>query len=54
MSDAFARSTRGALDERNWGLTRRAWFKASGFTDADLTKPVVGFHSIDVAAAANP
>ena len=42
MSDAFARSTRGALDERNWGLTRRAWFKASGFTDADLAKPVIG------------
>ena len=42
MSDAFARSTRGALDARNWGLTRRAWFKASGFTDADLAKPVVG------------
>ncbi len=42
MTDAFARSTRGALDQRNWGLTRRAWFKASGFTDIDLTKPVVG------------
>lgn len=42
MPDAFARSTRGALDARNWGLTRRAWFKASGFTDADLTKPVIG------------
>ena len=42
MSDAFARSTRGALDARNWGLTRRAWFKASGFTDADLEKPVIG------------
>jgi dihydroxy-acid dehydratase len=42
MTDSFARSTRGLLDERNWGLTRRAWFKASGFDDIDLTKPVVG------------
>lgn len=42
MSDSFARSTRGALDARDWGLTRRAWFKASGFTDADLGKPVIG------------
>jgi dihydroxy-acid dehydratase len=42
MSDSFARSTRGALDSRNWGMTRRAWFKASGFTDADLAKPVIG------------
>src|SRR5437588_13067000 len=42
MSDSFARSTRGLLDPRHWGLTRRAWFKASGFDDIDLTKPVVG------------
>src|SRR6059058_3880062 len=42
MSDSFARSTRGARDARDWGLTRRAWFKASGFTDADLAKPVIG------------
>lgn len=42
MSDHFARSSRGALDARGWGLTRRAWFKASGFDDADLEKPVVG------------
>src|SRR5438105_884781 len=42
MSDSFARSTRGARDARDWGLTRRAWFKASGFDDADLAKPVVG------------
>ena len=42
MSDSFERSTRGALDSRDWGLTRRAWFKASGFTDEDLTKPVIG------------
>ena len=42
MSDSFARSTRGAVDARNWGLTRRAWFKASGFDDIDLTKPVIG------------
>ncbi len=42
MSDSFARSTRGARDARDWGLTRRAWFKASGFDDVDLTKPVVG------------
>jgi dihydroxy-acid dehydratase len=42
MSDSFARSTRGARDARDWGLTRRAWFKASGFTDLDLTKPVIG------------
>ena len=42
MSDSFARSTRGARDARDWGLTRRAWFKASGFDDIDLTKPVVG------------
>jgi dihydroxy-acid dehydratase len=42
MSDSFARSTRGARDARDWGMTRRAWFKASGFDDIDLTKPVVG------------
>lgn len=42
MTDSFARSARGALDARNWGLTRRAWFKASGFDDVDLAKPVVG------------
>ena len=42
MSDSFARSTRGLLDARQWGLTRRAWFKASGFDDVDLTKPVIG------------
>src|SRR5437660_2825601 len=42
MSDSFARSTRGPRDARDWGLTRRAWFKASGFDDLDLTKPVIG------------
>src|SRR5947207_7597816 len=42
MTDSFPRSTRGARDARDWGLTRRAWFKASGFSDADLAKPVVG------------
>ncbi|MCI0457767.1 MAG: dihydroxy-acid dehydratase [Gemmataceae bacterium] len=42
MTDSFARSTRGATDARHWGLTRRAWFKASGFDDLDLTKPVIG------------
>src|SRR5947209_9281974 len=42
MTDSFARSTRGLLDPRQWGLTRRAWFKASGFDDIDLTKPVIG------------
>jgi dihydroxy-acid dehydratase len=42
MTDSFARSTRGLLDARQWGLTRRAWFKASGFDDIDLTKPVIG------------
>jgi dihydroxy-acid dehydratase len=42
MSDSFARSTRGARDARDWGLTRRAWFKASGFDDVDLAKPVIG------------
>src|SRR2546430_17738468 len=42
MTDSFARSTRGVRDARNWGLTRRAWSKASGFDDIDLTKPVIG------------
>jgi dihydroxy-acid dehydratase len=42
MSDSFARSTRGLRDARDWGLTRRAWFKASGFDDIDLAKPVIG------------
>lgn len=42
MTDSFARSSRGARDARDWGLTRRAWFKASGFDDIDLTKPVIG------------
>src|SRR5262245_49085556 len=42
MSDSFARSSRGLRDARDWGLTRRAWFKASGFDDIDLTKPVIG------------
>src|SRR5438552_6380630 len=42
MTNSFARSTRGATDARSWGLTRRAWFKASGFDDVDLTKPVIG------------
>jgi dihydroxy-acid dehydratase len=42
MSDSFARSTRGVRDPRDWGLTRRAWFKASGFDDVDLAKPVIG------------
>src|SRR5712691_9858695 len=42
MTDSFARRTRGALDARNWGLRRRAWFKASGFDDIDLGKPVIG------------
>src|SRR5262245_30460947 len=42
MTDSFARSTRGARDARSWGLTRRAWFKASGFDDIDLAKPVIG------------
>jgi len=42
MTDSFARSTRGALDARQWGLTRRAWFKASGFDDVDLARPVIG------------
>ncbi|MGE3804261.1 MAG: dihydroxy-acid dehydratase, partial [Gemmataceae bacterium] len=42
MTDSFARSTRSAADARNWGLTRRAWFKASGFDDVDLARPVIG------------
>jgi dihydroxy-acid dehydratase len=42
MSDSFARSTRGLRDARDWGLTRRAWSKASGFDDLDLTKPIIG------------
>jgi dihydroxy-acid dehydratase len=42
MTDSFARSTRGARDARNWGLTRRAWSKASGFDDIDLGKPIIG------------
>jgi dihydroxy-acid dehydratase len=42
VSDSFARSTRGFRDARDWGLTRRAWFKASGFDDVDLAKPVIG------------
>jgi len=42
MSDSFARSTRGVRDARDWGLTRRAWSKASGFDDIDLQKPIIG------------
>jgi dihydroxy-acid dehydratase len=42
MSDSFSRSTRGVLDARGWGLTMRAWSKASGFDDIDLAKPIVG------------
>src|SRR5271165_2762772 len=42
MTDSFARSTRGARDARDWGLTRRAWSKASGFDDIDLAKPIIG------------
>lgn len=42
MTDSFARSTRGVCDARSWGLTRRAWFKASGFDEIDLAKPVIG------------
>jgi dihydroxy-acid dehydratase len=42
MLDSFARSTRGVLDDRGWGLTRRAWSKASGFDDIDLGKPIIG------------
>ncbi|GIW78971.1 MAG: dihydroxy-acid dehydratase [Gemmatales bacterium] len=42
MTDSFARSTRSSADARGWGLTRRAWFKASGFDQIDLAKPVIG------------
>jgi dihydroxy-acid dehydratase len=42
MSDSFSRSTRGVLDKRGWGMTMRAWSKASGFDDIDLAKPIVG------------
>ncbi len=42
MTDSFARSTRVVRDARNWGLTRRAWSKASGFDDIDLAKPIIG------------
>src|SRR5438552_2396951 len=42
MTDSFARSTSGARAARDWGFTRRAWFKASGFDDVDLAKPVIG------------
>ena len=42
MSDSFSRSTRGVIDPRGWGMTMRAWSKASGFDDVDLTKPIVG------------
>ena len=42
MADSFARSARGLRDFRDWGLTRRAWSKASGFDDIDLTKPLIG------------
>ncbi len=42
MSDSFSRSTRGVLDARGWGMTMRAWSKASGFDDVDLAKPIVG------------
>jgi dihydroxy-acid dehydratase len=42
MSDSFSRSTRGVLDARGWGMTMRAWSKASGFDDIDLAKPIVG------------
>lgn len=42
MADSFARSTRGLRDFRDWGLTRRAWSKASGFDDIDLSKPIIG------------
>jgi dihydroxy-acid dehydratase len=42
MTDSFARSMRGWRDARDWGLTRRAWSKASGFDDIDLAKPVIG------------
>ncbi len=42
MSDSFSRSTRGVLDARGWGMTMRAWSKASGFDDIDLAKPIIG------------
>ena len=42
MRDSFHRSTRGVTDARGWGITRRAWLKASGFTDEDLAKPIIG------------
>src|SRR5438552_4453306 len=42
MTDSFARSTSGARAARDWGFTRRAWFKASGFDDVDLAKPIIG------------
>ena len=42
MSDSFSRSTRGVVDDRGWGMTMRAWSKASGFDDVDLAKPIVG------------
>ncbi len=42
LADSFARSTRGLRDARDWGLTRRAWSKASGFDDIDLAKPIIG------------
>ncbi|MCS6850679.1 MAG: dihydroxy-acid dehydratase [Gemmataceae bacterium] len=42
MPDSFARSSRGQRDARQWGLTRRAWAKASGFDDIDLSKPLIG------------
>ena len=37
MADSFSRSTRGVRDARDWGLTMRAWSKASGFDDIDLS-----------------
>src|SRR5262249_44611440 len=42
MSDSFSRSTRGVTDPRGWGMTMRAWSKASGFDDIDLARPIVG------------
>ena len=42
MSDSFSRSTRGVVDARGWGMTMRAWSKASGFDDIDMAKPIVG------------
>ncbi len=42
MADSFSRSTRTGLDARRWGLTMRAWSKASGFDDHDLARPVIG------------